>query len=108
MTGPLALADPGWVSDSEPSRIERAQRARLEAADFGIDIGLLEANLALSPAERLRANEASLRIAARARSQTLGVQQRERLARSQILEEIRAYGFDEVIARYDALKAREP
>lgn len=91
------------MDEAATARAEAARRARLEAAEFGVDLSLLDAELARSPAERLRANEALVRLAARARHQTLTALQRERLERREMLEEIRAYGFDEVIAQYDAM-----
>lgn len=87
---------------------KEARRARQEAAEFGVDLALLEANLARTPAQRLAANAALLRLAERARSQTLGPAERERLARHEMIEEIRAYGFDEVIARYEAMTPDGP
>ena len=66
------------------------RQARREAADFGVDLALLDAELARSPAERLRANEALVGLAVRARRHTLTAEQRTRIERHEMLEEIRA------------------
>jgi hypothetical protein len=88
---------------SSPQNRDREQ-ARQEAAEFGIDLAQLDANLAMTPAERLAANDAFMRLAERARSQTLSPEQRERLARAEMLEELHAYGFEDVIALYEAME----
>ena len=54
---------------SSPQNRDREQ-ARQEAAEFGIDLAQLDANLAMTPAERLAANDAFMRLAERARSQS--------------------------------------
>lgn len=88
---------------TDPRDLASLRDARREAADFGVDLALLDANLALTPAERLAAHGALIRLAERGRLQTLTPEQRDRLARREMLEEIRAYGFDEVIALYEAM-----
>lgn len=96
------------MNNARIARAENARRARKEAADFGVDLALLDADLARSPAERLRANAALVGLAVRARRQTLTPEQRARLERREMLEEIYAYGFDEVIALYEAMTPDSP
>ncbi len=96
------------MDNARISRAENARRARREAAEFGVDLALLDAELARSPAERLRANDALVGLAVRARRQTLTTEQRVRLGRREMLEEIRAYGFDEVIALYASMTPDSP
>lgn len=96
------------MDDARIARAENARRSRREAADFGVDLELLDAELARSPAERLRANAALVGLAVRARRQTLTAEQRVRLERREMLEEIRAYGLDEVIALYEAMTPDSP
>ena len=91
------------MDNARIARAENARRARSEAADFGVDLALLDADLARSPAERLSANAALVALAVRARRQMLTAEQRARLEHREMLEEIRAYGFDEVIARYESM-----
>lgn len=96
------------MNDARQSQPGSTHGARREAVDFGVDLSLLDAELARSPAERLRANEALIGLAMRARRQTLTDAQRERLERREMLEEIHAYGFDEVIALYESMTADSP
>lgn len=101
------LDDPR-MDNARTTQADNARRARQEAADFGVDLALLDADLARSPAERVGANDALVGLAVRARRQTLTAEQRERLARREMLEEIRAYGFDEVVALYEAMTPDPP
>ncbi len=95
--------------DAPPdSRTESASQARREAEHFGVDLALLDTERARTPAERLEANEALVALAMRARRQTLTIEQRMRIERRDMLEEIRAYGFDEVIERYESMTPESP
>jgi hypothetical protein len=71
------------------------ERAVLQAAvDFGIDISLLESNLALSPAERVRELVAMNRLHAEIQARTLTPEERARLDELE-LQELVAYLGDE-------------
>lgn len=55
-------------TSSEPSRSQEKAQAELpeairEAAEHGIDVSMLRANLALTPAERLRRHQIALNTA---------------------------------------------
>lgn len=79
--------------------------AREEAAAFGIDLALLDSNLRRTPEERLAQLEAMTRLSDQMQAQTLTPDQRRRLERRAMLEEVRAYGFEEDLALYAALTA---
>jgi hypothetical protein len=52
-------AEPGQLEPQEQTPPERPDPIR-EAAEYGIDVSLLRANLALTPAERLRRHQIAL------------------------------------------------
>lgn len=74
-----------------------------EAAAFGIDVSLLEANLRLTPQERLIELQAMLQLSEALQAQTLTLAQRDRLERRAMIEEVRAYGCEEDLRRLEAL-----
>lgn len=80
--------------------------AREQAAAFGIDLALLDANLRLTPDGRLAELEAMIRLSDELQQQTLTPQQRDRLERRAMLEEIRAYGFGGDLALWEGLQSK--
>jgi hypothetical protein len=80
---------------------------REAAAEFGIDLALLDANLARTPAERLAELAAMIRLVEAMQDRTLSAEQRARLRRREMAAELLAYGFEEELARYDAMTPPE-
>ena len=59
-----------------------------EAIEFGIDISLLESNLALTPAQRIRQLTAMNRLQWEIRMRTLTPEERERLDARELAEKL--------------------
>ena len=77
--------------------------ARDQASAFGIDLALLDANLRLTPDERLAELDALSRLSEEMQAQTLTAEQRTRLEWRAMLEELQAYGFGADLRLWDAL-----
>lgn len=82
--------------------------ARDEAAAFGVDLALLDANLRLTPERRLLELDALIGLSEELQSQTLTPDQRDRLERRAMVEELRAYGFEGDLPRWEALGRPDP
>lgn len=69
------------------------------AVEFGIDVSLLESNLRLTPAERLRELVAMNHLHEQIQSRTLTPEDRERLAAMELEEKLAGLGvsMDEVL-----------
>lgn len=80
--------------------------ARDQAAAFGIDLELLRSNLELTPDQRLKKLASMMRFAERLRAQALTPEQRSRLERASMIEEVQAYGFEDDLQRLLTLRAR--
>jgi len=76
---------------------------REAAAAFGIDLALLDANLARTPAERLAELAAMSRLVEAMQAGTLSAEQRAGLRRREMIAELLAYGFEDELARYEAM-----
>lgn len=59
-----------------------------QAIELGIDVTLIERNLGLSPAERLRLADEHLRLASEIQSRTMSAAVRARLARDRLEEKL--------------------